>query len=295
MDKVFELFHDDCLNILRTINDNSIDLVVTSPPYDNLRSYNNSLGWDFEKIAKELFRVLAKGGVIVWVVGDQTLKGSESGSSFKQALYFKSIGLNIHDTMIWQSDKPPLTHNRYEQKFEYMFVFSKGKPNTFNPIRESCTYAGTSRKAKTFRHNGQDLQPAHNNNAVVVSQTKIKGNIWTYSTGWGKSTSYKEAFKHPAIFPERLAMDHVISWSNPGDYVLDPFLGSGTTGVVCKIAGRQFIGIEKEKSYYEIAKKRIEATTISDSKITKTSDKLGDSINESDLILNETNQEPRGE
>ena len=199
-----------------------VDLTVTSPPYDDLRDYEKSLVWNFDvfkKVAQRLYNITKEGGVVVWVVGDKTIKGSESGTSFKQALYFKEIGFNLHDTMIYQSDKPPLSHNRYEQKFEYMFVFSKGKPKTFNPIMEECKYAGSSKKARTFRQNGNELEETHNKGKV--KKEKIKGNVWIYSTGYNKSSKDKIAFKHPAVFPEKLAEDHIKSWSNEGELVMD--------------------------------------------------------------------------
>ena len=244
----------DCLEGLKQLDDESIALTVTSPPYDDLRKYNNN--FDFENIAKELYRVTKDGGVVVWVVADKTKNGSETGTSFKQALFFKDIGFNLHDTMIYMSDKPPLTHNRYEQKFEYMFIFSKGKPKTFNPIMEECKYAGSDKKARTFRHTGDELQETHIKNKV--NKEKIKGNVWYFSTGYNKSTKDIIAFKHPAIFPEQLANDHIISWSNEGDTVLDIFSGSGTTAKMCILNNRKYIGFEISKEYCDIAEKRIQ-------------------------------------
>ena len=249
-----KIYNMDCLNGLKQLDDESIDLTVTSPPYDDLRKYNNN--FDFKNIAKELYRVTKDGGVVVWVVADKTKNGSETGTSFKQALFFKDIGFNLHDTMIYMSDKPPLTHNRYEQKFEYMFVFSKGKPKTFNPIMEECKYAGSDKKARTFRHTGDELQETHIKNKV--NKEKIKGNVWYFSTGYNKSTKDIIAFKHPAIFPEQLANDHIISWSNEGDTVLDIFSGSGTTAKMAKLNNRNYIGFEISKEYCDIAENRIE-------------------------------------
>ena len=245
----------DCLEGLKLLDGNSIDLTATSPPYDDLRKYNNN--FDFENIVKELYRVTKDGGVVVWVVADKTKNGSETGTSFKQALFFKDIGFNLHDTMIYMSDKPPLTHNRYEQKFEYMFVFSKGKPKTFNPIMEECKYAGSDKKARTFRHTGDELQETHIKNKV--NKEKIKGNVWYFSTGYNKSTKDIIAFKHPAIFPEQLANDHIISWSNEGDTVLDIFSGSGTTAKMAKLNNRNFIGFEISKEYCYIAEERLKS------------------------------------
>ena len=246
----------DCLEGLKLLDDNSIDLTVTSPPYDDLRKYNNN--FDFENIVKELYRVTKDGGIVVWVVADKTKNGSETGTSFKQALFFKDIGFNLHDTMIYMSDKPPLTHNRYEQKFEYMFIFSKGKPKTFNPIMEECKYAGSDKKARTFRHTGDELQETHIKNKV--NKEKIKGNVWYFSTGYNKSTKDIIAFKHPAIFPEQLANDHIISWSNENDIVFDPFMGSGTTAKMAELNNRKWIGCELSEEYCWIIKERLENT-----------------------------------
>ena len=249
------IIQGDCLIELKKISENLVDLTVTSPPYDGLRTYNG-YSFDFENIAKELYRVTKTGGIVVWVVGDGTRDGSESGTSFRQALFFKECGFNLHDTMIYASEKPPLTHNRYEQKFEYMFVFSKGRPKTFNPIMESCKHAGKSAAKRTFRQDAKGvLEPAHK--SEKISDTKIRGNIWTYATGTASATDLF-ARQHPAVFPESLAQDHILSWSNPGDMVLDPFMGSGTTGKMAILNAREFIGIDISPEYCELARKRIE-------------------------------------
>uniref|UniRef100_A0A6H1ZW64 site-specific DNA-methyltransferase (cytosine-N(4)-specific) n=1 Tax=viral metagenome TaxID=1070528 RepID=A0A6H1ZW64_9ZZZZ len=241
-----------CEDALPHIHD--VDLVVTSPPYDNLRTYQG-YKFDFYKTAMLLRRSIADGGVIVWVVGDETKNGSESGTSFRQALFFKSIGLNLHDTMIYSKDPMPLTHNRYEQASEYMFVLSKGAPKTFNPLLSHCSRAG-QRLTGTRRHNLNDREPVHGLGAKTKSK-KYRVNIWHYSPGFNKSTLDTIAFNHPAIFPEALAQDHIISWSNKGDTVLDPMCGSGTTLKMAERLGRKWIGIEISEEYCEIAKQRI--------------------------------------
>lgn len=255
-----KLIKGDCLEKMDELIEKGIkiDLTITSPPYDDLRSYNNSLKWNFDifkKVADRLYDITTNGGIVVWIVGDKTKNGSETGTSFEQALYFKEIGFNIHDIMIYSSDKPPLSHNRYEQKFEYMFILSKGKPKTFNPIMEECKYAGTNKRARTFRHTGEELEETHNKGNV--KDEKIKGNIWFYSTGYNKSTKDKIAFKHPAIFPEQLVQDHILTWSNEGDLILDCFMGSNTTGKIALKNNRRFIGIEKVDEYFDISKERV--------------------------------------
>lgn len=239
----------------------SVDLTVTSPPYDNLRTYNgNNSQWGehvWKAVIQDLFRVTKQGGVVVWVVGDATIKGSETGTSFKQALWAKECGFNLHDTMIYQKDNPPPVGGttRYYQHFEYMFVWSKGTPKTFNasisPRRNKWNDKRTERvKGFTRDKDGNFAKKK----VSLIGDVKI-GNVWKYVVGGGISVDYGTG--HPAGFPEKLAHDHIISWSNGGDTVLDPFMGSGTTGKMAKQLGRNFIGIELDKEYFEIAKKRI--------------------------------------
>ena len=253
-----KLYKGDCIDVMRGFDDKCIDLTVTSPPYDNLRTYKDTCVWDFDvfkQVANELYRITKDGGVVVWVVGDATINGSETGTSFKQALYFKEIGFNLHDTMIW--DKPryvPLSHNRYEQEFEYMFVFSKGTPKTFNPIMVKCANAGKNTwGAPAYRKTSSD--DLTKSEQKVIGELKIRGNVVPYDTYEPKTKDEKGS--HPAVFPERLAYDHIVSWSNEGDVVLDCFLGSGTTGKMAVKAKRTFIGIEKVDEYFAIAERRI--------------------------------------
>jgi DNA modification methylase len=249
--EINKIYNENCLDTMARMPDGFVDLSVTSPPYDNLRDYKG-FSFHLEKIGKELFRVTKDGGVVVWIVGDATIKGSETGTSFKQALYFKEIGFNLHDTMIYSKNNPiPLNHNRYEQKFEYMFVFSKGKPKTFNPLLENCKASGNIQSKRTFWQDSKSevRQLAHSNKEV--KNTKFKYNIWEYSVGSTKG------LKHPAPFPEKLANDHIISWSNENDLVYDPFMGSGTTAKMALLNNRKFVGSEIAKEYCEIAEKRI--------------------------------------
>ena len=249
---MYKLLNGDCLELMKNIPDGSVDLTVTSPPYDNLRTYNGNIDqWNFEKfksIAQELYRVTNQGGVVVWIVADKTQNGSETGTSFKQALYFMECGFNLHDTMIWRKPNamPQVDKTRYTQCFEYMFVFSKGKPKTFNPIKTPCKYAG--KFLKTTNKNPESIKSSHGN---VVNNERIAFNVFDYVVA---GTNYG----HPAIFPEQLANDHIISWSNEGDTVLDCFMGSGTTGKMAVLNNRNFIGIELDKGYFDIAKQRIE-------------------------------------
>jgi len=238
----------DSVEFMKTnIENNYIDLTVTSPPYDDLREYNG-FKFDYKTMLEQLYRVTKVGGIVVWVVGDKTYKGSESGTSFKQALYAMEIGFNLHDTMIYEkSNSIPLNHNRYEQTFEYMFILSKDKPKTFNAIMVDCKYAGTTNKP-TFRHKADGILTPSNTPQPIKKQ-KIKDNIWRYVVGANKSTKDKIAYKHPAIFPDLLAQDHILSWSNEGDIVFDPMCGSGTVCKMAKLNNRNYIGIDMSKEY----------------------------------------------
>ena len=246
-----KIYQGDCLEVMKQINNNSVDLIVTSPPYDNLRDYNGYT-FDFESIANELFRIIKQGGVVVWIISDATIKGSETGTSFKQALYFKEIGFSLHDTMIWEKDTFSFPHNnRYRSVFEYMFVFSKGKPTTTNLIQDKINkYAGSSVHGTSRGKDGITFRKS-NDKKSVVKDLGVRYNVWHLSN------EKNNRYGHPAPFPEKLAEDHILSWSNKGDLVLDPMCGSGTTLKMVKKNNRNYIGIEISEEYCKIAKARI--------------------------------------
>jgi DNA modification methylase len=247
------LYCGECAEVMaREIPDGSIDLTVTSPPYDNLRTYKGYT-FDFEAIAAQLWRVTKSGGVVVWVVSDATINGSETGTSFRQALHFMGLGFNLHDTMIYKANRPPLNGPRYEQVFEYMFVLSKGTPNTVHLLREK-TLAPGARALGGMR--GKDGQMQDRTYCNRTGNEKTRENIW-YAPRSPHSDGGKERHGHPATFPEALARDHIASWSNPGDLVLDPMMGSGTTGKEAIKAGRRFVGIDIAAEYVELARERI--------------------------------------
>lgn len=242
---------------MKGIPNSTIDLTVTSPPYDNLRTYNGNIKqWSFEKfknIAKELYRITKDGGVVVWIVADATINGSETGTSFRQALWFIECGFNLHDTMIWEKISPFQHKNRYIQSFEYMFVFSNGKRTLANLICDRKNkWAGTQIHGTERQSNGKTKQLSATQKSKKVKEFGDRYNIWDISPNKNNKTG------HPAVFPYQLAHDHIISWSNEGDAVLDCFMGSGTTGVACVNTNRNFIGIELDEKYFNIAKERIE-------------------------------------
>lgn len=260
------IYNECCLQTMKRMPDNYADLTITSPPYDDLRTYNNHIkgnksefngfSFEFENIAKELYRVTKEGGVVVWIVSDATTSGNETGNSFRQALFFKECGFNLFDTMIYS--KPPRgavgNNTTYWQSFEYMFVLSKGRPKTINLI--------TDRENKESRKGDNGTKRLQNGELLNVSRGGYgeygrRTNIWEYNIGKGHSASDEFAYEHPAIFPEKLARDHIESWSNEGDLIYDPMIGSGTVAKMAILENRNYIGSEIINVYCDIAEKRI--------------------------------------
>jgi site-specific DNA-methyltransferase (adenine-specific) len=266
--EVNKTYNENCLETMGKMPNNFIDCTITSPPYDDIRNYNNKIeglsdefngySFPFEDIAKELYRVTKKGGIVVWVVNDATHNGSETLNSFRQALFFKEVGFRMHDTMIYRKLNPmPNAGKRYQQMFEYMFVFSKGSPKTTNiSLRErsnKCEDKRTYRKKKFSRNQDGEF----NENDYFVKEMVPEYNIWDFYVGWGNTTKDDVAFEHPAIFPEELVKRHIESWTNEGDLVYDPFMGSGTTSKMSILSKRNYIGSELSAEYCEIEKRRL--------------------------------------
>ena len=250
----------DAIEVMRAMPSDCVDLVVTSPPYDNLRSYNG-YSFNFESMATGLFRVMKKGGVVVWVVGDQTIKGEETGTSFRQALYFKQVGFNLFDTMIYlKTPRGAVGNNKtYWQTFEYMFVLSKGTPKTINLLKDRENKDERDGDSGTKRLSDGSLLKLKR---AGYSKYGRRTNVWEYLIGKGHSASDNIAYQHPAIFPEKLVQDHITSWSNPGDVVFDPMCGSGTTCKIAKLNKRDFIGIDISSEYCKIAEERLKQKSL---------------------------------
>jgi site-specific DNA-methyltransferase (adenine-specific) len=252
------LIQGDCLQEIKSLGDATVDLTVTSPPYDKLRTYDGSLDWGehvWKPILREIYRVTKPGGVVVWVVGDATVKGTETGTSFKQALYAMESGFRLHDTMIWNKGNFTAVgalQTRYAPVFEYMFVLTKDKPKTFNPIKDRPNKHYGTKYHQTVRQADGTTKEGCGKGKKTIKKFGQRHNVWLLRP---EMSNTKRC--HPAQFPEKLAHDHIISWSNAGDTVFDPFMGSGTTGVVAKTLGRNFIGIEKVPKYFLIAQNRI--------------------------------------
>ena len=247
----------DCCCRMKEIPNSSVDLTVTSPPYDNLRTYDgNNEHWGehvWKDVIASLHRVTKDGGIVVWIVNDATIKGSETGTSFRQALWGMDCGFKLHDTMIWNKgcfSAVGSLVSRYAPVFEYMFIFAKGKPKCFNPIKDRKNKR-TGKISGTIRQRDGSFVKA-SNQGKLYSEYGQRFSIWNQTPAGGNKID------HPAIFPEKLAQDHIISWSNEGDTILDPFMGSGTTGLAAKNLSRNFIGIELNENYFKIAKERIE-------------------------------------
>ncbi|WP_240692085.1 DNA-methyltransferase [Bacillus amyloliquefaciens] len=252
------IYQRDCIEGMRLLPDNSVDLTVTSPPYDDLRDYKG-YSFDFEATAEELYRVTKDGGVVVWVVGDRTKNGSETGTSFKQALFFKETGFNLHDTMIYEKDSISFPDtNRYYQVFEYMFVLSKGKPRTFNLISDRKNKWADGKKKIRGGERQSDGSLIGRRKGNLLKPYGVRFNIWRIPAGKNKSTKDTIAYQHPAIFPESLANDHILTWSNPDEIVFDPFMGSGTTAKMAALNNRKFLGFEISEEYVAIANERLD-------------------------------------
>lgn len=252
-DMLNRIYNEDCLETMARMESGSVDLTVTSPPYDNLRTYNG-YKFEFEKIAQELFRVTKYGGVLVWVVNDATINGSETGTSFRQALHFMSVGFNLHDTMIYEkANFSNPSNNRYHQIFEYVFILSNGKPKTFNPILDVKNKYGVCWGKNTSRQKDGTMKEQKKN---LPREFGMRTNIWRMNTAGQENVCMP--IEHPATFPEQLAKDHVFTWSNEREVVYDCFMGSGTTAKAAILLERNFIGSEVSKEYCTIANKRIE-------------------------------------
>ena len=242
------IYNEDCLDTMGRLPDNLVDLTVTSPPYDNLRTYDG-YSFDFKKTAEELYRITKEGGVVVWIVGDATTNGSESGTSFRQALGFMDAGFRLHDTMIWRKTNPmpKVKTKRYFDVFEYMFVFSKGQPKTFNPIMQATKFGG-----KVYDSTVKKITKGNERvkKTFVLNSERYKDNIWDIAVAQNKTA-------HTAVFPEQIVHDHIISWSNEFDQVYDPFMGSGTTAIVAQRLGRRWFGSEISSEYCNIIFERL--------------------------------------
>lgn len=260
-----QIYLEDNLETLSKMSDDYYDMVITSPPYDDIRKYNG-FSFDIDRLAPELYRTTKKGGVVVWVVNDQVIKGSESGTSFRQVLKFMDAGFLLHDTMIYEKNSSSypssVKSNRYTQIFEYMFVFSKGKPKTSNLICDKPNkWAGHTNWGKNTKRIGENEQLVEVGNIKPVPDFSPRNNIWRYVNGGGFASKDKIAHKHPAIFPEELVRDHLMTWTKEGDLVYDPFIGSGTVAKMCILLGRDYIGSEISQEYVDICNERIEITT----------------------------------
>ena len=256
MVELSQIYTENCIETLGRMPDDFLDMTITSPPYDDLRDYN---GYHFpiEQIADLLYRKTKPGGVVIWVVADRTVNGSESLTSFKHAFAFESAGFNVHDTMLYVKNNPIPSDcgPRYRQAFEYMFCFSKGRPKTFNPITEPTKSAGQKIKAFRITEAGRGNVPDEDIGREIKAERKVS-NIFAYNVGTSSSKD-KIAFGHPAIFPEKLVEDQIFTWTNEGDIVYDCFMGSGTTAKVAHLIKRRWLGSEISAEYVEIAKERI--------------------------------------
>ena len=242
----------DCVEVMDSWPEGCVDLVVTSPPYDMLRNYRG-FAFDSKAVIAALFRVIRPGGVVVWVIGDSIKKGSRTLTGYLHAFQFRRQGFNIHDIMIWQKKNPMYAQRRaYVSCFEYVLVCTRGAPDTFNPLRTPTVSGAVPFVAGARGRDGvlKSVRGMHN-------EEKVLTNIWEYAVGRGGTTRDDVAFEHPALFPEKLAADHIVSWSNPGDLVVDPMCGASTTGKMALMNGRRYVGIDVSEEYIDVSKRRL--------------------------------------
>ena len=248
-----ELVNGDCAAVLPGLP--PADLILTSPPYDGMREYGGYNGaFDFGAIAAACVANLAPGGVLVWVVGDQIIDGGESGTSFRQALGFKALGLTLHQTLFFEAAHyRPIDKSRALRGVQYMFVFAKGSPMVANiPIDRPNVKAGM-RVTRSYAP-GKSLNGSRNpasDRVKRIADFGRRGPIWRYATECGSDMG------HPAAFPYALASDHIVCWTNPGDLVIDPMVGSGTTLRAAADLGRRAIGIEINPEYCDLIRRRL--------------------------------------
>ncbi len=247
----------DCVEVMADWPDGVVDLTVTSPPYDDMRDYEG-YRFRFAEIAAALLRVTKPGGVCVWVVGDRIRQGNRTLTSFKQAIHFQEIGWRVHDVMTWvKTSTPFMRSNAYRPAAELMLVLSKGAPATVNLLTQPTKQQGW----KPYAQHNKQADGVNKYRTVKLGEETPRTNVWTYGTGWMVNTPDKVAYGHPAIFPDKLAADHILSWSNPGDLVLDPMMGSGTTPKMAAMLGRDFVGIDIAAEYVAIAEERMSLVT----------------------------------
>jgi DNA modification methylase len=264
-DFINQIICGECTQVIKTMPAECIDLVISSPPYDGLRKYDG-YDFDYRSIIESLWYVIKPGGVVVWVVGDATINGSETGTSYRQALAFKEVGFKIHDSMIYEKNSSSFParreSNRYTQIFEFMFVFSKGKPKTANLICDKRNRWAGSRNWGENTHRDSDGKLIQAKKIKPVPEYSPRNNIWKYNTGRRYSAGDNLAYGHPAVFPEKLVADHILTWSNEGDLVLDPLVGSGTVPKIAKYLNRDFIGIDISEEYCKLARRRLNTPVV---------------------------------
>ncbi len=246
----------DCVEVLKSIPDNSIDLVVTSPPYDGIRKYNG-FSFNLHSTGKELFRVLKDGGIIAMVIQDQTKNFGKSLTSFKTIIdWCENVGFKLFETIIYKKHgaEGAWWTKRFRVDHEYIPIFLKGeRPAYFNkePLKIPSKHGGkTMTGCATRLTNGKTLKSKR----VFINPMKCRGTLWDYTT-CGDGTRLKH--QHPATFPDKIPVDFIRCFCPKNGIVLDPFIGSGTTALAAIQLNRNYIGIDISKEYCELAKKRI--------------------------------------
>ena len=247
----------DSAEVLKNFPDNSIDMVVTSPPYDGLRDYNG-FSLDLHKIGKEIYRVLKDGGIAVMVIQDATKDFAKSLTSFRTIVdWCDNVGFRLFETVIYHKNgtEGAWWKQRFRVDHEYMPIFMKGKkPQYFNkePLKIPSKHGGKVMSGSGNRRTDGTLSETVRR---PINTMKCRGTVWDYLMAGDKNPLKR---KHPAVFPDKIPYDCIQCFCPEGGLVLDPFIGCGSTAVMAKVLGRNYIGIDISREYCDLAEERIE-------------------------------------
>ena len=249
-DADFVLFQGDCLALLADLPDKLVKLVVTSPPYNLGKSYETRLDLDDyvaqqQRVIEQCVRVLHDQGSICWQVGNYVENGKIVPLDILLHPIFSSLGLHLRNRIVWQFGHGLHASKRFSGRYEVILWFTKGENYTFNLDAVRVPQKYPSKKHFKGPKKGQlSGNPLGKNPSDIWQIPNVKAN-------------HVEKTVHPCQFPVELIERLVLAMTDPGDWVLDPFLGVGTTAIAALIHGRKAIGAEVVPEYVAIARERV--------------------------------------